>query len=537
MSKCDTLLEEGLQTELIFKAHLKILRMALQQQLQDTKRKQTEELDKRINQNTLFSTDTSQKYEEERFGARRSTPASFLISDKKTSLCCKQRPNLFSLSLVPSANSKRCSVSAQQCERCASSKTTQQIKEEEAEAECKKTFSAVPVAGHVIQPIYQEMMELREKERKQGHEQRKEFLLSIQKPFSFEQRNKNKREKETAIVSEDPKNSVPIRKTSHRNMKDLREDKGQQEVCRNIHTQIILKQQNLAQAGCQKLRSADHTRRKKLGFLDQEPSFKPRIIPQVPDFKKLHKDLQTEALEKKQSQDVTKCQPFFLRTSALPERKSLKIPESSQVSKINNPRNSKPLAAQTLISADTLPTYITDAVRQRCAAIRKSIEMRENKNQESAEWLKNYQMRSQAMKKTVVLHAKLLDPHSSLKDVCNENRLHHQEADLQRTRDYMKELRDMKARVRERPYLFEQVKQNAKAHAEQTYRRKLQKTGIKEQFVEETGESFRFDYAASYTSSHGSEKKIQSREENVDDGEKIEDVEEKSVKSKGEEMP
>ncbi|MED6271255.1 hypothetical protein CHARACLAT_018310 [Characodon lateralis] len=164
--------------------------------------------------------------------------------------------------------------------------------------------------------------------------------------------------------------------------------------------------------------------------------------------------------------------------------------------------------------------------------------MRENENQESAEWLKNYQMRSQAMKKTVVLHAKLLDPHSSLKDVCNENRLHHQEADLQRMRDYMKELRDMKARVRERPYLFEQVKQeNAKAHAEQTYRRKLQKAGIKEQFVEETGESFRFDYAASYTSSHGSENKIQSREENVDDGEKIEDVEEKSVKSKGEEMP
>ncbi|MED6260502.1 hypothetical protein ATANTOWER_020241 [Ataeniobius toweri] len=241
MSKCDTLLEEGLQTELIFKAHLKVLRMALQQQLQETKRKQTEELDKRIHQNTLFSTDTSQKYEEERFGARRSTPASSLISDKKTSLCCKQRPNLFSLSLVPSANSKRCSVSAQQCERCASSKTTQQIKEEEAEAECKKKFSAVPVAGHVIQPIYQEMMELREKERKQGHEQRKKFLLSIQKPFSFEQRNKNKREKETAIVSEDPKNSVPIQKTSHRNMKDLREDKGRfsfslELYCFQIHT-------------------------------------------------------------------------------------------------------------------------------------------------------------------------------------------------------------------------------------------------------------------------------------------------------------
>lgn len=33
------------------------------------------------------------------------------------------------------------------------------------------------------------------------------------------------------------------------------------------------------------------------------------------------------------------------------------------------------------------------------------------------------------------------------------------EADQQRMRDYMRELREMKARVSERPYLFEQVKQ------------------------------------------------------------------------------
>lgn len=82
----------------------------------------------------------------------------------------------------------------------------------------------------------------------------------------------------------------------------------------------------------------------------------------------------------------------------------------------------------------------------------------------------------------------------------------------------MKELRDMKARVSERPCLFEQVKQvrgivrwkdyiplkitcasgitlsfcwqkNAKAHAEQTYRNKLKKAGLKERFVEENGEA------------------------------------------------
>lgn len=67
--------------------------------------------------------------------------------------------------------------------------------EEEAEAECQKKFCAVPVPSHVSQPLYQDVMDLREKERKHCHEQRKNFLLSIQKPFSFQEREKEKREK------------------------------------------------------------------------------------------------------------------------------------------------------------------------------------------------------------------------------------------------------------------------------------------------------------------------------------------------------
>lgn len=82
-----------------------------------------------------------------------------------------------------------------QCERLALSKTTQLRKEEEAEAECQRKFCAHPVPSHVIQPLYQKMMELKEKDRNQAHEQRRDFLLSIQKPFSFQEREKEKKEK------------------------------------------------------------------------------------------------------------------------------------------------------------------------------------------------------------------------------------------------------------------------------------------------------------------------------------------------------
>ncbi|RVE57159.1 hypothetical protein OJAV_G00213660 [Oryzias javanicus] len=202
---------------------------------------------------------------------------------------------------------------------------------------------------------------------------------------------------------------------------------------------------------------------------------------------------------------------------------------------MSNLNRSKSLGALTLLSANTLPIYISDAVRKRCMAIKRSMELRESKNQESMDWLRNYQKRSKALKKTITLHSKLLDPHSSLKEVHAENLQRHRQADKQRTKDYRRELQDMKARVQERPYLFEQVKQrNAKEYAEQIYRNKLKKMGLKEEFVEEIGDTFRSDDDIN-TSIHSDSSHI--REENADDWEKIEDVEKESVKSKREETP
>ncbi|GAA6213634.1 protein FAM161B isoform X2 [Lates japonicus] len=563
MSKLEALLQDGLRSELMLQQQLKALSEAFRQQLQETEKRQVEELERRIHQNALLSTDvhpesgdkTEMSRQTKHVGMRRSISTSALTSDKETPHHLKQseRPNSSAPASVLSTNWKHSSVrtsmltptKTQQCERAALSKTTQMSKEEEAEAECQRKFSALPVPSHVVQPLYRGMMEQREKERKQGHEQRKNFLLSIQKPFSFQEREKEKREKLIAMlnhVSQDEKNKVPtVRKPPHKVEKDL--TGSELKDLEEVHTETA-QPENSTVSCSPKLRTAERTRKEKLGFLDEKPSFQPKIIHQVPDFSRLHKALQTEALRKTQSKDVTKCQPFYLRTSALPARQSRMSPVKSQEPKMSHLSRSKSLGALTSLSTDTLPTYITDAARKRCMAIRKSMEMRDSKNRESADWLRKYQMRSQAMKKTVALHAKLLDPHSSLKEVYNEKLKHHMVADQQRMREYMKELRDMKARVSERPYLFEQVKQrNARAHAEQTYRNKLRKAGLKEQFVEENGEAIEGTLVSSRVeddvdvNDHSNENEVHSREENVDDGEKIEDVEEESVKSKGEEMP
>lgn len=77
-------------------------------------------------------------------------------------------------------------------------------KEQEDETECEKQFWAHPVPSHVHQARYHKMMEQREKERKHDIEQRKQFLLSIQKPFKFQERQKEKRE-----------NLLSLNQTSH----------------------------------------------------------------------------------------------------------------------------------------------------------------------------------------------------------------------------------------------------------------------------------------------------------------------------------
>lgn len=93
----------------------------------------------------------------------------------------------------PETTSQTCSRN-QPCERLAPSKTTQMRKEQEDEVECQKQFWAHPVPKHVHQALYHKMMEQREKERKHDIEQRKQFLLSIQKPFKFREKQKEKQE-------------------------------------------------------------------------------------------------------------------------------------------------------------------------------------------------------------------------------------------------------------------------------------------------------------------------------------------------------
>uniref|UniRef100_A0A4W5KGZ4 Uncharacterized protein n=2 Tax=Hucho hucho TaxID=62062 RepID=A0A4W5KGZ4_9TELE len=85
-------------------------------------------------------------------------------------------------------------------------------------------------------------------------------------------------------------------------------------------------------------------------------------------------------------------------------------------------------------------------------SIRRSVEQRESTEQESAEFMRKHRRTSWAMKKTVAVRAKVMDPHSSLKEVYHEKLKQDRESDQQRIKEYAKELHDMKTRVTDRPH-------------------------------------------------------------------------------------
>lgn len=72
---------------------------------------------------------------------------------------------------------------------------SQKAKEEADLAECRKQFRVAPVPEHVSKPLYDDLIHEQERLRKEGREQRRDFLLTTQKPFRLHKKEEKKRER------------------------------------------------------------------------------------------------------------------------------------------------------------------------------------------------------------------------------------------------------------------------------------------------------------------------------------------------------
>ncbi|KAK6307252.1 hypothetical protein J4Q44_G00224000 [Coregonus suidteri] len=159
-------------------------------------------------------------------------------------------------------------------------------------------------------PLYDEMMQVRQRERKEGHEQRRDFLLSMQEPFSFLERDEKKREKLMQMISTVAQTQKPkatnVRKPIPKAINDpaVSEHFKEEELRRKIRTQLRAQETHTAPIENQthtenpEPHSSQCTKKEVLAFLDQKPTFQPKTTSQVPDFDRLHKAFHREALRR-----------------------------------------------------------------------------------------------------------------------------------------------------------------------------------------------------------------------------------------------
>ncbi|XP_014639882.1 PREDICTED: protein FAM161B [Ceratotherium simum simum] len=380
------------------------------------------------------------------------------------------------------------------------------------EAECHRQFRAQPVPAHVYLPLYQEIMERNEARRRAGIQKRKELLLSSLKPFSFlvkeQQRKETTQQRELAATA---KAKVPKQKATRRIPKSILEpalgDKLQEaELFRKIRIQM--RALDMLQKASSPIafsssradpqpRIATRTREEKLGFLQTDFGFQPRVNPAVPDYEGLYKAFQRRAAKRRDTREVTRNKPFFLRTASLrhTQRPCDAATSGGRRDSVEPPvtplPRSRSLSGLASLSANTLPVHITDATRKRESAVRSSLE-KKDKADESTQWLEMHKKKCQAMSKSVTLRAKAMDPHKSLEEVFKAKLKENRNNDRKRAKEYKKELEEMKKRIQTRPYLFEQVtKDLARKEAEQRYRDTLKQAGLDEDFVRNKGQGTR----------------------------------------------
>ncbi|XP_056623154.1 protein FAM161B isoform X2 [Triplophysa dalaica] len=483
-----------------FELHLEALKGTQKQQLENLQFQNQDGLAKRVEQNSLLSASTE--------WILKTSLLQDSISNGPNCENRKQRrvirQNLTSNGIKTATTVTNSMKIVSESQRRPLPKETQKAKEEADLVECEKQFRVAPVTGLVSTSLYKDLIQDQERLRQERHDQRRDFLLAMQKPFRFHKREDKKQERrkeEMASANTSKKielvcvrKPIPKAVSNPRFLEKVKEQEQQRKIRIQLRAQETLKSssapiQTQESSAESQSRSAQKTKSKMLGYLDQMPSFRPKTNTAVPDFDKLHHAFQQKAMEKAERKDVTHCKPFQLHTSTLLPRS--RSPENLlDTTKKMNLKRSSSFGGLTSLSMDTLPTYITDAARRRSMAIRRSLELKDLKEQANAEWMRQHRIKSQAISKAVAMRAKAMDPHKSLKEVYQEKLKQHRQADLERIKDYQKELKDIKTRVTARPYLFEQVSQkNAKVNAERRYRDTLEQAGLNETFVQSKGES------------------------------------------------
>ncbi|KAG9481649.1 protein FAM161B isoform X2 [Eleutherodactylus coqui] len=363
------------------------------------------------------------------------------------------------------------------------------------DAECLKQFRAQPVPAHVFLPLYNEIMEQSEKQRKTQIQKRREHLLSMQKPFHLLVQARKQHAGRPASAPTEKKTSrktcIPKSVLDPTVSDGLREAEILRKINSHLRAKDLLESSSAPVPLSRDIRSPRSrtslkTKQRHLGFLQQSLTFEPHINQSVPDFQALYYNFQKCSLKKQRTREPTETKPFTLRTSSLRCMRHSKTDSAQETLQKTPPR--KTLADLSSLSPNTLPVYITDGTKRREVAIRSSLRDKDNHNLEREKWFSEHHQKSLKMQKSLSTRAKALDPHKPLAESNKEKLKQMRQSDQRRTQEYNEELEEMKRRVDMRAYLFEQVtKGSAIRDMQRTFTQTLQQAGLTDDYVQQKG--------------------------------------------------
>ncbi|XP_034756728.1 protein FAM161A isoform X2 [Etheostoma cragini] len=396
------------------------------------------------------------------------------------------------------------------------SKTRSEIEQENSELrkqleelrECQKKFRASPAPAHLHLPLYDELQE-RGEGRRRTKEREDAHLQTVQKPFSFLERERKKKEQKQQLhqprLSDQEKvkpfKAKPVPKAVYAaaSGEQMKEEQLYRSIKIQMRAQEMLHSASMPPSMLERRLSGRKKTKDGSAAAGGDDSFshRPHINKQVPDFDASYRRFKKHLEKQKEVKPTTACEPFELRTSHITSHREriLADIEKEQSSPRTmrrwpyvgpgTPRTPNSSRCSSLSgSLEFLPTKVTDATKKRHEAVRKVLEQRRKAEEEEERWREKQKQREKKLQGVVLKRAQANDPHLALSQTHPTKLKEFRKQELQRKKEYKQEIKEMKQRVKGRPLLLEQVAQrNAKQAAEKRYTDALHGCDLTEEFV------------------------------------------------------
>lgn len=256
--------------------------------------------------------------------------------------------------------------------------------------ECQRKFRASPVPAHVHLPLYEELQERKEERRRSTREREEQHLRIIQKPFSFLERERLKKEQKQLRHPQPsdqekvkPFKAKPVPKSVYiaASGEQMKEDQLYRSIKIKMRAQELLHSASMPPSMLAR-RLSERKKTKDGNAEEDKKSHRPQINKEVPDFNASYRRFQKHLEKRKEVKPTTTCEPFELKTSQISSHRERivadieKDQESPRMLRwpyispgpTRTPNSS--LCSSLSGSLEILPAKVTDATKKRHEAVR-----------------------------------------------------------------------------------------------------------------------------------------------------------------------